>query len=251
MSSNTHCFSVSLAEKVGLECAIILQHFYTWHKGNKDNPEMNKDKRVWFFLSRKSILEVFPYLTDRKIRNSIDNLIKSGYVIKGNYNKDSFKKANWYALMDNAIALFEEKSNPLDEKSSDWSKSPLGYSKENIENINKETNKESRLNFPYHSNEFMEWWNKVLQLKKWKSKDDGQLQYSLNKLAKVSENDAIKALQETYESGWQGVFPKTTNKGGYSSQQTYSTPSSKKREVWEMMGLTKEEYDNNIRQHNK
>lgn len=242
MSSNTHCFSVSLAEKVGLECAIILQHFYTWHRGNKDNPDMNKDKRVWFFLSRKSILEVFPYLTDRKIRNSIESLIASGYVVKGNYNKDSFKKANWYSMTDKAIALFEEKSNPLDEKSNDWSKSPLGYSKENIENIDKETNKESQLNFPYHSSEFMDLWNKVVKLKKWKSKDEGQLQYSLDKLAKVSEGDAIKALQETYESGWQGVFPKTTtNKGGYSSPQQTPPPINNSLPKWKAMGFSSQE----------
>lgn len=230
MSSNSHCFSVILATKVGLECAIILQHFYTWHRGNKDNPDMNKDKRVWFFLSRKSILEVFPYLTDRKIRNSIESLIASGYVVKGNYNKDSFKKANWYSMTDKAIALFEEKSNPLDEKSNDWSKSPLGYSKENIE-YNKETIKEREDKFREKVQAYS---NKYSQ-----SMLDNFIRCWTEPNA--SNTKMRFELQQTFEIGrrlatWAS---KNFNREVINTNNT-NTP---KKTKWEEMGMTKEQYE--------
>ena len=92
MGYNTHSFSVELATTLGLEKTLILQHFYYWHLSNKDNEGMFKDNHTWFFTSRRNILKTFPYLTERKIRDAIDKLIKDGYVLKGNYNLDKMKK---------------------------------------------------------------------------------------------------------------------------------------------------------------
>ena len=83
---NTHSFSVELATTLGLEKTLILQHFFYWHQANADNENMYKDNAVWFFTSRKNIMGVFPYLTERKIRSAIDELVDSGYVRKGNYS---------------------------------------------------------------------------------------------------------------------------------------------------------------------
>ena len=121
---NTHSFSVELATTLGLEKTLILQHFFYWHQANADNENMYKDNAVWFFTSRKNIMGVFPYLTERKIRSAIDELVDSGYVRKGNYSTDKMKKTNWYSLTEKSLVLFKENDQPLDKMTNDWSKCP-------------------------------------------------------------------------------------------------------------------------------
>ena len=64
---------------------------------------MFKDNHTWSFTSRRNILPVFPYLTEKKIRNAIDELVEKGYILKGNYNPDKMKKTNWYALTEKSL----------------------------------------------------------------------------------------------------------------------------------------------------
>lgn len=102
----THSFNVSLAKEVGLAEAIILQHFYYWHRANLDNPDMTKDGRVWFFRSVKSVCDDFCYLTPSKVKTAIEKLVSDGWVFKGNYNVDRMKRVTWYSLTDFTLSLF-------------------------------------------------------------------------------------------------------------------------------------------------
>lgn len=102
----THSFNVSLAKEVGLAEAIILQHFYYWHRANLDNPDMTKDGRVWFFRSVKSVCDDFCYLTPSKVKTAIEKLVSDGWVFKGNYNADRMKRVTWYSLTDFTLSLF-------------------------------------------------------------------------------------------------------------------------------------------------
>lgn len=58
--------------------------------------------------------------------------------------------------------------------------------------------------------EFMTWWQTLLQEKKWKEKSQRALQMSMDKLNAVSAFDAIYAIKEAIERGYQGIFPKAT-----------------------------------------
>lgn len=123
---NTHSFSVSLATQIGLEKTIILQHFFYWHCINRENDAMLKNGRTWCFSSRKSIMSYFPYFSDRNIRTIIEKLIGEGFLEKGDFNSDKFKKTNWYALTDKALSLFEgETTNRLAQTTNDVSKAPI------------------------------------------------------------------------------------------------------------------------------
>lgn len=106
LSADTHAFNVSLASKIGLVEAIILQHFYYWHQGNKNNESMIKDGRVWVFRSFNQIAEDYPYLSRDKVRGAIDRLEKAELIIKADYNTDKFKRACWYSLSDVALSIF-------------------------------------------------------------------------------------------------------------------------------------------------
>lgn len=140
MGLDTHSFNVSLAARFGLIEAIIIQHSYYWYGLNKDNPDMTKDGKVWFFRSVSQIAEVYPYLTVDKVRRTIDRLVEVGILIKGNYSSDKFKKANWYSLSDEIISIMkgenaesiQQNAEPFGKMPNDSAKSQLSYS--NIDN---------------------------------------------------------------------------------------------------------------------
>lgn len=122
-----------------------MQNFLHWHKANGDNENMRKEGRIWFFRSISGICECYPYLSPDKIRYAIDRLIKSGFLVKGNFSQDKMKKTNWYSLTDNALVLFGEgeKSHMDCENTERFSKIPndsvnsqLNYSKETIDKEN-------------------------------------------------------------------------------------------------------------------
>lgn len=64
------------------------------------------DGNVWFYKSRKDILEAFPYLTEGKIRNALSKLEENGFIRKGNFSKDKFDKTNWYSLTERGLLYF-------------------------------------------------------------------------------------------------------------------------------------------------
>lgn len=114
MDHTTHSFSVELATKIGLSEAIILQHFHFWHQHNKESEAMNKDGMTWFFLSRRGIAKVFPYLSEQTIRTSIQHLEAEELIRKGDYHNHSYNRTCWYALTEKALEFFgEDTDTPL------------------------------------------------------------------------------------------------------------------------------------------
>lgn len=265
MGYNTHSFSVELATTLGLEKTLILQHFYYWHLSNKDNEGMFKDNHTWFFTSRKNILNTFPYLTERKIRDAIDKLIKYGYVLKGNYNPDKMKKTNWYALTKKSLKLFDQSSVNM---SNDWSKCPTKDIINQDNNIEKESiskdipKKEENLSpkslqsplgekekssakkkekpLPFEDEELRKMWEELVKYPDWQRKTDHAIDLrikQLERLAKGDVNYARAIMRQTLEKGWQDFYDV---KGYKPAQQPAQQP--RKKTAWEEMGLTEEQY---------
>lgn len=84
----------SLAVKIGLNEAIVLQQIHYWItvSGNK------KDGRFWIYNTYDAWVEQFPFWSKSTIRRIIDNLEKSGLLITGNYNKAKFDRTRWYTI---------------------------------------------------------------------------------------------------------------------------------------------------------
>lgn len=106
----------------------------------------------------------------------------------------------------------------------------------NISSIKKEIYKERKeMELPYDSDAFKESWTRLITTPKWKKKTESQLEFTLNKLKRVSEMDAIVAMDEAFERNYTGVFPKNT------TPIAKPTPISKKPK-WEELGMTKQQY---------
>ena len=93
-----HSFNPDIAEKVGVNAAVIYQNFLFWTEKNHANGRHCYDGHAWTYNSRKAFVELFPYLSEKQIRTAIDKLVDAGLVIRGNYNKRGFDKTVWYAL---------------------------------------------------------------------------------------------------------------------------------------------------------
>ena len=152
---SAHCFSVALATKLGLHEAIIAQHFHHWHTINASNESMQRDGRTWFFLSAARIQQVFPYLTERKIRTAIDHLAEAGYIERE--TSQGYNRSIWYSLTDTGLALFGETSDAFDEMSNPSYKMSNGFdktatsidsNKDSIKNIEHTTTKVGRFTKP-------------------------------------------------------------------------------------------------------
>ena len=117
-----HSFTVGIASKIGLENAIILEHLYFWHQKNKGNNKNFHDGHYWTYNSINGFKEMYPYMSDKKIRNVLKQLKKMCLIVDGNYNKMKYDRTKWYALTEDGIALishsdrFVQRANGIAQK---------------------------------------------------------------------------------------------------------------------------------------
>jgi len=106
----SHHFNVKLATLIGLNEAILLNHFWYWNERNEDLENRLKDPNhpyPWTYNSGESMHRIFPYLSIREIRTAIKNLVDNGWLITGNFNKAAFDKTKWYSITEKTKVLFD------------------------------------------------------------------------------------------------------------------------------------------------
>lgn len=100
-----HHFDSDLAVRYGIVEAILINHFEYWIELNRTNDRNYYDGRYWTFNSMKAMIEIFPYLTEKKIRNALKNLQDEGLLLVGNYNRSAYDRTLWYAFSDFAESI--------------------------------------------------------------------------------------------------------------------------------------------------
>ncbi|WEV56152.1 replication protein [Ligilactobacillus acidipiscis] len=84
----------SLAVRVGLNEAIVLQQFHYWLQRSKNVRDGNK----WIYNSIAEWQKQFPFWSKDTVKRTINSLEKQGCLIVGNYNKAKFDKTKWYRI---------------------------------------------------------------------------------------------------------------------------------------------------------
>lgn len=127
----THSFSISVAQKVGVHGAIIMQHFAHWHILNWGNGKNYHDGRFWTFNSVKAYCSIFPYMTIKEIRGQLDRLERDQYIVSGNYNATQFNRTKWYAMTSTGLDLMqiEEEKRHLPFRQMDFTKGQFDSTK--------------------------------------------------------------------------------------------------------------------------
>ena len=90
----------SLAARIGLNEAIVLQQIQYWTKisGHK------RDGRVWIYNSAKAWQEQFPFWSIRTIERIIASLREKKLILTANYNAAKFDKTLWYSIDYDAVS---------------------------------------------------------------------------------------------------------------------------------------------------
>lgn len=114
VSAETHHINVSIAKEVGLVESILLSHFFFWYQCNNGNNKFFKDGKVWFFKSVSQICEIYPYLSQERVKRAIERLVQSGLVHKQPNEEDGLKRANLYSLSDIVISWYDYSKAPND-----------------------------------------------------------------------------------------------------------------------------------------
>lgn len=105
----TNSFNGVIAEKYGIEEAILLNNFNLWTSPAKDNPNDRTyfDGRYWVNITLKEIHSIFKYMSENAIRRAINNLVSENLILKNDFNRSYLEKSLWYALTDSAITICE------------------------------------------------------------------------------------------------------------------------------------------------
>jgi hypothetical protein len=106
MSTKTHFFDIELAEKYGVNEAIILTNLKYWIEKNIANNKNFYDGEFWTYNSIKAFNQLFPYLSEKQIRYSLKKLEDLKIIKTGNYNKLKYDRTTWYAIIDKSILQY-------------------------------------------------------------------------------------------------------------------------------------------------
>ena len=101
-----HQFDVDVAKEVGVVGAVLFNNLGFWCFHSKANEKNFFDGRYWTYNSVKAYSELFPYLTEKMIRSSINKLVAAGLIVTGNYNKEKWDRTTWYALTEKGESIF-------------------------------------------------------------------------------------------------------------------------------------------------
>lgn len=118
MSENkdNHGFSVAVAQEVGVNRAIMLQHFKHLQIAFLDKEQSAKE--VWVKRSRRALSETYPYFTEKEIRGCLDRLERDEYI---------------RSKVDNVLNYDRTKSYQLDKKGWDLMGEPASDKRANRE----------------------------------------------------------------------------------------------------------------------
>lgn len=100
-----HSFDIDVAKEIGVSGAILLKNIYFWVRKNEANNKHFADGSYWTYNSVKAFNDLFPYLTEKQIRNTLTKLEEDGFIITGNYNKSSYDRTKWYSITEKGTCL--------------------------------------------------------------------------------------------------------------------------------------------------
>ena len=97
----------SLAVKIGLNEALVLQQIHYWVLSSKH--EING--RKWIYNTYKEWNLQFPFWSESTIKRTIHSLQVQGLILTGNFNRSKMDKTKWYTIDYQVLAEIEDQSD--------------------------------------------------------------------------------------------------------------------------------------------
>ena len=94
-----HSYNIYLAVALGgPDLAAFIHHINYWVTYNERKDQNFHDGRYWMYQTFEELHGHFPYWSIKQLRLIVDKLIKSGVLIKGNYNQNKYDHTVWYSI---------------------------------------------------------------------------------------------------------------------------------------------------------
>lgn len=97
-----------IAVDFGVNVSIFVQKLAEWTFLNLANKKNLHDGHCWSFNTLEAYEEIFPWWSKRQLETLINNAVKDGLVLKGNYNQHKYDRTCWYALTTKALHYYPE-----------------------------------------------------------------------------------------------------------------------------------------------
>lgn len=224
-----HVFDTDVAQKYGVNAAIILQNIGYWIKQNEANQINFYDGRYWTFNSKRAYSELFPYMSKRQIETAFQKLIEDGVIVTGNYNKLAYDRTLWYALTQKGkcILHFGEMENPKEGNGKPQNGEPIPNINPDVTpDVTSGKKKERKsfdriidaylspdgmsVRFEDHAErrELLQEWLKVRKAKR-AAMTDRAIQMNIDKLDKLAHESrmtVVEYLKEVIRRGWAAFY---------------------------------------------
>ena len=92
-------FDPDLAKEIGVEEAIMYSNIEYWCAHNQANRVNFHEGRYWTYNSISAFTELFTFWTEKQIRRILDNLVKKGYVLVGEFADNKYDRTKWYSVL--------------------------------------------------------------------------------------------------------------------------------------------------------
>lgn len=102
-----YSFDIKIAEKYGVDRAIMLQNLVYWVKYNAANGKNLHEGKFWTYNSVKAFEKIFPFWTYKTIRRILESLLKDGLIVVNNFNESTYDRTSWYSLSEEIIEAFK------------------------------------------------------------------------------------------------------------------------------------------------
>lgn len=96
--STQHHFDIEHAQQYGLREAVLIHNLHFWVSHNYANGKHEHDGRTWTYNSVHAFESLFPYLTYKQIRTSLETLITLDVLVRGYYSTNPADRSSWYAF---------------------------------------------------------------------------------------------------------------------------------------------------------
>lgn len=96
-----HSFDSRVALRLDIESAIIVHNLAFWIKKNISNDKHFFEGSFWTYNSSRAWAELFPYMSQDKIKRRLLRMEKLGLIKSGNFNQIPFDRTKWYTITAN------------------------------------------------------------------------------------------------------------------------------------------------------
>jgi len=211
-----HSFYIEIAEKHGVNCAIIYDNLMFWCTKNKANSKNFHDGNFWTYNSVDAWGKLFPYFGASQIKSALKKLEESGLISSANYNISKYDRTKWYSIVELSVLANgnDDNSQPIPDNKPDEKQK---QQKKKIKSL--DTDIKNKI--AEYKNINIQALNEWLEIKKFKTITP--ITKTLNMLSEYDEQVQQQIVDTSIMNNWKGLFePKGIIKKSNTKQQGWS-----------------------------